>query len=306
MTRGRRQTGYALLMVLLVLVIAVTSLAAISRARSQAALRARSLQTDLQFRWGAMTCSELIFADPAGVLRGGASSPAGADKPTARAARILSFDLSGLTFKLVLSDEACKINPNFLMRTCGKDRSESLLQTAQAGLAQPLAVNLADLPDSRDLPPQLPGGYVSFDQVFAPHRPGELLDPSSPTGPTNCPAGRITCWSGGVVNFRTADSNVLQAALAAVDLTSRADSVAAFAANNPNCTLDQLIAKLNLDDSQAHRLRSALTDRSNCYSLWIIAGNGAAGSGIGRKSYQLRIARTGGAGPARQEQIFQW
>lgn len=250
----RRRTGFVLLMVLVLVVVAGTMLAGLARHSAAGAVVAQQAVEDLQRRWAVTTCratllprAETIFGAAEGRDAAGDGYSTGMRVSEVRA----TCRLGGQEYELVFTDEQAKFNPN---GTAGGARAE--LRAAVERLAvDPRRVHVR------------PGPIVGFGQLFDGASPGDLVGRTAFKGN----ARSITCWSDGRVNVRRAPA-------AAIEETCRdllpPDAMAALLDARHRAKVPMvhtLLEKLKLTEQQRAALTDRLTNRSACQGLWVIA-----------------------------------
>lgn len=289
MRRRGDNSGFVLLMVLVVLAVCGTILAASARRCCNQALLAGSAREQLQLKWGGLSCRAVCL--PAAERMFQTADPA-EGKPVITARREL--DLGGIAFELIVSDEQSKANVNVLEKRFGAEGLAAGIHRLQGRSRKALPVKLRPGEPAAGADP-LRRRYESFEQVFAIKHPSELV-------PTNrredSPVHRLTCWGTGMLNFKRAEPAVLRTVLAGMLTQSQLSDLVKFRQKQPDCTLDEMLRHLKLRKKQAAALRGALTDMSLCHSLWIVA------HGKTRSWHRFYIAR-GGAGAASTE-VFEW
>jgi hypothetical protein len=186
--------------------------------------------------------------------------------------RINDFDVD-----LILADEHAKVDVNLLLRTDADPSSPARLRALAGGEAptlRPIAPARLNRNGERK--------FESWDQLF-----------QTAAGETDRLVGaaeKLSCWSGGRLNFRTAS----QAAFDAVcgDLLDEDERTRLREAikGSPDAQLVELIGSAQLSERAAERLRGRLTERSTCYSLWIRRRSGL------RTDFSFSVADLGRSG----------
>ena len=311
--RGRRQSrrGVALVMVLLVLVLAGTALAASARRSCDRALAAVEATERVQLKWAVLSARAVGTAGAETWL---AEEAEALEAPVAVARRRVV--LGGLQLDLVAGDEQAKANVNLLSARGGDGGGrggDADLADALRGLQgrerRALLVQLRPQTPREGVISALPRRYQSFDQVFASAEPSALVDP---LGAAPCPADRITCWGNGRVNVCRADREVMRHALAGLATETELDAMCRLRLDRPGCTADEMLAALELPDARLAPLAKAVTDASSCHSLWIVARPVAktrAARGdreSGRTWHRLFVVQQGDAENDAGEWTFQW
>ncbi len=269
MIRRTRQSGYVLLLVMLVLTIAATALMATTRACLARAVGANHAQRDLQVRWGALSCESLLLPVAEDIL---ADADADADVRGEHPSSAIHHEivLGKMTFHLIVSDEQAKLSLTHLAAGNHAVRFVRAIRDAQQGLPAPLTVDLADVGLALSSANSV-GPLQTFEQIFNIDHPSQMITvadlPDSPTG-------RIGLIGDGAINFTRAHPAVLAARLKDVISHGLAAELLSLIERSPATTLNDLIAELDLSQEDARPIREALTDTSNCHSLWVVVDDG--------------------------------
>ncbi len=291
--RRRRDRGFALLLVMLVLTVAATALALSARRQGLLALQALHARRDCQLRWGMLSCRTLALARADRILE-----RAGLQEDVPPVEAVMTLALGDVTFDLVVGDEQAKANVNRMAEEVSlpelADRVEALL----GGPAR-VAVHLAPLTDPADPKDQAAPAqrYRTLDQVLRYDSPAALFGPTAAEG--SAVRGRLTCWGDGRLNVRTASREAFDAIVG--DILDDTDITALLAAcrGDESTGLDAALASLGLDEDPLSRARSRLTDQSRCRSVWIRADDGF------RRHYRLYVeTATADGGP--DTMLFVW
>jgi len=301
MKRAQAKSGFALLMALMLIAIAVVTLASLARRSTVAALNARGAAEELKLRWAVTSCQYALLGSVEKVLerteRGG---PAHKDEQSERyknqpvAQLALKCRLAGIDYELVLTDEQAKLNPNYLLKRHGRAGTEAILSrlsgVSRVARGKAMVVKLRKTPLLSNLlgksePLPAVGGY---GQVFENASPRQLVgDKWSPGA-----AAGITCWSDGKVNVRRASSAVIERACEKMVQPRVVNELLEVRKRNPYQDLQGMLAEVSaLDAVGRAKLSACLTDRSSCHGLWVIADTGqrcwywvSIGKGVGGKA----------------------
>lgn len=289
MRRPSRHAGFVLLMVLVLVLLAATVLAATARHALSRNVAAGAAQRELQRRWGARSCRDAFLARAEVLLTEAVANDPVEIKPFLRR----SITLGRMTFDVTLADEQAKADVNRLAEDRGKEGLASALRALQSGQTDLLEVALRPTPSARPAPasrstrrrrsraarirrrlrrepaqpPAATGpAYGSFDQVFAFNHPRALF------GQNDAPAvaDRITFWTDGRLNYRRAERNVLREALAPVLGEGEIALLVDFRERHPDGTLGEALRRLKLTKRQRDALGPLLTDASGCHSVRIV------------------------------------
>jgi len=311
---GRRaRRGFALVLVLLVLVLAGTALAASARRSCNRALAAVDATEQVQLTWAVLSARAVGLAGTETWLAADAEA---AEAPVAVARRTVT--LGGFELCLVAGDEQAKANVNLLSARGGSGNQggpggDADLADALRGLLgrerRALLVQLRPQTPREGVISALARRYESFDQVFAAAEPSALVDA---VGGDPCPTDRMTCWGNGRVNVRRAGREVMRHALAGLVTETELDVLCRLRLERPGCAADEMLAALELPDARLRPLAKAVTDASSCHSLWIVVrAAGAAGEtesdrGPSRAWHRLYVVQQGDAENDAGEWTFRW
>ncbi len=305
--RGNR--GFVLLMVLLVLAIAGTILATSARRSGQRALDTIEQVRRVQLRWGSISCRDIVFTNANDIFKKAAEY-----QPIKSRQVRSSVTLGLIRFDLILSDEQAKANINLLAARLGSQGLAAAMRELQADQRKVLQVwlqpgkkheSLQFAPRVRrdrrravknNIPVTVPVVYESYDQVFRYDHPRQLLseDPEQIS-----PSDRITCWGDGKLNLARADVETLRSILTGLVTEDQIVTLANCDPSDPTFSLQQVIDTSELDTEKAALLTILLTDKSECFSLWVI------GSVPTRRYYRFFIADKN-IHPAKRSSSFYW
>ncbi len=291
--RHTHNRGFVLLMVLLVLTICGTILAAAARRSGQQALRAGQALREVQVRWGSLSCKAACLPTAEVLLRA-----ARADDHPAPVEIRRSVKLGTMTFGLLIADEQAKANANRLAARGGSVDLAAALRTLQVG--QRRALQVLPRPAARSVTTAItsaPMLYAGPEQLFSVRHPSELV--ALDEGDTSA-LSRITCWGSGRINLKRAELRVLRQSLAGLATETQLARLVAFRGENPDCTLGEMLGQLELTDKQSTALRPHVTDTSNCHSLWVVA------EGATRSWHRLYVEQLGDGENDSQAWTFRW
>ena len=281
-TFSTARRGYVLLVTLALLVLSSTLLVAIGRAAAHHALQAQLEQSELQRRWGTISCREatLPYAEQILVLTEQQEAHAA---PEVRATVQLGPD----HFTLVIADEQAKANVNLVIDQAGEQAAEDRIRQALSGggLGNDFRLRPAILFDDSSAPATQP----AIAQLI--RGPGQMFDSVTPDQLINArpgitaPMQMLTCWGNGSLNILRANRDAMRCALghtlseleisrllavqAGIMKPTNAshDSTAAKPAANTDA-IGTLLARAQIDPGKRNRLSIAVC--SSCHSVWII------------------------------------
>ena len=125
--------------------------------------------------------------------------------------------------------------------------------------------------------------YTCPGQVFAFAGPDDLVDAAGEGRALDM----VTCWSGGKLNFTRASPEVLAEVTAGLLDDEEVRKLVELRDKAPSSGLAGAMKALALDPQRQRALGEILTDQSNCFSLWVVASDGA------RAIHRLYVDRTG-------------
>lgn len=290
--------GFALLMVLFVLALAGTVLAAAARRSCERALLAHSAQEELQLKWSALSARAFCLPATERLLDEAAAMARDADPNAPPPATVsITISLGGLACDLVVADEQAKANVNLLSARFGDAVMSDRLQSLQAGQREVLAAELRPGAPSAGVISSVPRRYTSLAQIFGAKTPTALL----PTAPgEHASVERITCWGSGQVNLRRADAVVVRQTLAELVNEGEFVKLEKYRQTVPGCSVDEAIKQMGIPDARAKKLRELLTNTSYCHSLWLVA------HGRTRDWFRLDVAQEGDSENDAEEWTFLW
>jgi hypothetical protein len=270
----RRRRGYVLVMTLGLLVLASTLLVTIGREAARRSLEARVAQSQLQRRWGTISCKAAVLPWCSDIL---AREEAEANRPMP--AVRTSVTLGGERFSLIVSDEQSKANLNVLLEQSDRSSVETRIREAISGSGLGNAVLLRPEPTPPTSATTRPvQAWISgLGQIFDRVTPATLLE-----NRTTSPSQIVTCWGDGSINILRAPENALRLAagraLTEIEIARliearnqsfeprKREGTAASAGNDVVTTL---LAAAKVDSKARATVGFATT--SSCYSLWTIA-----------------------------------
>ena len=318
MTRRRGSRGFALLMVLVLVMVAGVALAGLANRSLHRGVQAASDVEAVQRRW-AVTSARATLLDRADVLireaehrdpeandlrEAGATGFASNGDDEEAAVRYhrplrrveLRTELAGHRYHLVITDEQTKANVNTMValhdRGGAQVRLDDLLrQRVGPGFSQDIGVRLRTYRHDRSGETENPyAAIVAFDQVFARQAPDRLLRPDDPQRGL---AEAVTCWGDGRLNFRRTPADILEAVCTGPLPRSTVGALLDAREQQPTRSLDDTLQSIaSFDEDEKQRVGEWLTDESSTYGLWIVADNGQ------RKRRFFAVNGTGFATPA--------
>jgi type II secretory pathway component PulK len=273
--------GFALLLVLVLVLLAGTLLAGVAWRSMVGALEAQDSAEELQRRWAVTSCRATLLGRVEKILdeaeRGEGSDgddgehPAYANRPVPELR--VRCQLAGIDYELVMTDEQAKWNVNRLLGQSKPERVRSSLARLMSRLGSGAAdakvtlraIDLRGVASTQSSVHLEVGGY---GQVFENASPGQLVG-DSPMGGL---ASTITCWGPGTVNLRRAPAAVIEEACDSAIRKDVTDALIAARDRDPYRKISDIMVGLDkIDDKQRIRLGNVITDHSTCHGLWVIA-----------------------------------
>ncbi len=291
---ARRSTkrGFALVLVLLVLVLAGSYLGLAAHRSGKAALAAASAQEELQLKWAFLSARAAALPAVERLLEEQLAI-SGRPASTAR----VDLTLNGRQLTIVAGDEQAKANANMLLERHGMRSLIDTLRSLQADQREALAVEprpAAEPP--ANLISRWPQRFAALGQLFAPGK--RMSVPQMKYD--SCVNQHITCWGSGAVNILRADALVLRATLGDLLNENEIDQLLKWRLDNPQGTVDAAMESLEIEKKRRESLRRLLTSRSYCHSIWLVVRSGS------RDWQRLYVNQQGDAENDSQEWTFLW
>lgn len=288
MKRSAAQSGYVLIVTLVIIVMSGVLLASTARISMEHAAQARRSEQDLQRRWGMISIRQLMLPNASTFLAnaydraklsyesrgkqlaGRGISPG--SPPQFQRSIQLPFMLGRMRFSVLLRDESARVNINRIYdQTASMDQTRRIISAisgaASAGLklapVAGFAVGQFNQEDRR--------AFNHFSQVFSDASPERLI------GPLHEDDGLIahlTCWGSGRLNIQRCSPAALRAVLLTVLDSDTVGRILALRAENPELKLGEYLMKARAPANIFGWSQETLTDQSDCYSVWIMAGAG--------------------------------
>jgi hypothetical protein len=313
-SRKRHPRGYVLLLTLMLLAIAAAALAGACRAALQKTLLASRAQEDLQRRWGVISCRAALLPKAERVL----AASGDRTSPETR----LDVALGRQSMSLIFGDEQAKANVNLLYALGKRDGADQAVRRIVGVIGADVRVELRPIliqaPEDELNEPEPPKhalrsngdeqdllelevqpAFEAWGQIFAGARPNLLL---GRRGTLPSVAGSLTCWGDGAVNVRRASSETLLRVCENVLRPAEVRKLIAARDKDPDWDLWETMDTLNLPEDRYANAEQLLTDRSACFSLWIVS---RGGGGEGRGWYDLAVSELAG-GTAGGIKTFSW
>jgi len=289
--------GYILLIILVMIIMAGLLATRLARYSLALAMDAAKVQEDLQCRWGAISCRQVVLNRAEILFR---KQQLGLSESETLSPRMgTSICLGGLTFRLFLSDEQAKLNLNTVFsekQLRGVDRVLYDMTNSARGV---LSTDLNPHPDAVSHK-TYPLAFDSWGQVFSYERSrGGGTSDALPRAVMEATVS-VTCWGDGRLNVLRADPLILHRACRLIVSPEAARRFLESRTAHPHWPLDRLLDGTDLNHKERRDLRRWLTDRSTCHSLWTIIDNGH------RSRVHLDVCQSLGQGGNPQIATFYW
>jgi Tfp pilus assembly protein PilX len=261
MKKQQHQKGFVLILVLAMLAIAaLLSVGMVRRSLDQSITVAKK-QTEMQRRWGEISCRQAIL-NRAEILLRTAELRDGILSPTLQT----TVKLGDQTFLLILSDEQAKLNLNTAFR------NGDMSAVRQAVFTDSAVWQLRLRPDSRATKTNTyPSAFASWGQVYDfstfANNPDKNYLQLTQLGE------RITCWGNGLLNINRADTETLRTICELVAPPQSVTRLIELRQENPGYDFERLLKEVDVPDRERRAFRKVLTDKSRCHSLWTITSN---------------------------------
>lgn len=261
-----REHGYVLVFTLLLLAIAATAVASVTRASLIRALQAKEATQDLQQRWGEITCRTTFLSQAKAILEDDNTQ---ADAPTST--KRTSITLGALEFEVIVADEQAKANVNTLYKRHGRHKTERLikdhLRESDLSATVRLTPYAQTSSESQSAANTLPV-FGSLGQVFTNLSASELIEPN---GDQSSVANTITCWGDGKLHFRRTTAFALKLACEGEVDRDTIDRFIEIRNQSPELNLEGVLSHLPVTQDKKDRFTEILTDTSECYSVWVVS-----------------------------------
>jgi hypothetical protein len=273
-----RRGAFVLVMVLALLTVCALCLAGLARRSLDVGEQVAAARTDLQRRWGVMSCARTYLPLAKNLLEGEAAKlPAQAQVWPLPASVGIEFDLGDLHFSVLLADEDAKANLNTISRSNpdGQRAVASVVEERASGV-EGVAVNVQAAP-AQSASSQGTGGSNQASAVFRSW--GQVFEPTSACTPGEF-ASRlrdvtrdITCWGSGRLNIQRASDEAIRLVCGSQIAPDILAKLLARRHDLGPMGLHALLDVLGLRNNDRLTLERLLTDHSSRYSIWILVQN---------------------------------
>ncbi len=273
--------GFALVMVLVLVLVAGVALTVVVRRSTVAAVEARTEVEQLQRRWAITSCHAAFYGKIEQILDNAEwgrtkSTPERAPEDyqrDPRSAHRVNCRLAGVAYDLVFTDEQAGINVNRLLTDTSRGQAELAIRRLVADAPSQDAhdravVRLRPLMFGDDLHDERMPPVGSFGQIFEKVSPRVLVGVEGRTA-----LGQLlTCWGDDRLNIRRAPDDVVHALCDQPLGRGLVMQLLAIRDDNPYRSLDAMMARLGgVNDTERNRITNYLTDQSSTHGLWVIA-----------------------------------
>jgi hypothetical protein len=296
----------------MLLAVAAAALAGACRAALQKAVLATRAQDDLQRRWGVVSCRAALLPKADRIL-------AASDDHTSPETRF-DVSLGGQRMTLVFGDEQSKANVNLLYALGQRAGTDQAVRGIVGATGADVRVELRPIfiqpPDGEPAEPEPPKHpprsnsdeqdlldfevqpvFEAWGQLFPGAKPAALV---GRRGKSPSVAASLTCWGDGTVNVRRASNETLLRVCDKILRPAEVRKLIAARDKDPDFDLWETMDTLNLPEGRYDNAEQLLSDRSACFSLWIVTRGGG-----GREWYDLAVSELAGGGAAGVK-TFSW
>lgn len=289
-TRAKKREGFILLTVVFLIVFGSLLLVGTTRYTMQVTLKAKTLEADLQRKWGTVSIERAVLRNAPKLLNPQPGPTDSSANSRLNSARVFETRLGSHSFSIDLFDEQAKVN----LSTILANRNEAYLEKLLLELCDTPTLSLAPLKDD---PANLTiTQFNSWGHVFDLGR----IDPSQIHAFARRNLREITLWgAGGKLNFRSASNPSLKAILRLMLSPIEADRFITELDTDSSRNLMSIGVAAGLSDSELENLSRLLTPSSSTYSVWVTARD----SGPQSTRCVVREAITGSQS---RDWVFQW
>jgi type II secretory pathway component PulK len=256
-----RRSGYVLILVLAMLIIATLLSAGVARRSLDQTVAAAKRAEELQRRWGEISLRHTALSRAEILLR-----TAELREGVRQSSIQTTVRLGDQTFYLILSDEQAKLNVN----TAFRYGDEQAVRRVLFESAIPWTIKLRPDPRAAQNSP-FPPAFASWGQLYdfsalsaIPERHHLMLTQLGE---------RITCWGDGQLNINRADDEMIRMACEWVASPQSASALIELRREHPDWNFERLMREVDISDQDRRAIRRVLTDRSRTHSLWTITRN---------------------------------
>ena len=274
------RSGFVLLLVLALIVVAGLVSAGVARRSLLIALESAKGVDDLQTRWARVSLQQCVLLQADAILAAEMSRRPAEDRVRTHYADV-EIRLAGKDYLLRIADEEAKASLNTIFHTQGES---SVTRTVRdlVGESSDLTVNLRPFAVT-DAAERLPV-FDSWGQVFQfassqiPARvPAKLMQATT----------NLTCWGSGRLNVTRTSDVVANLLLRPLDQTGLMDRLNQARGARGTRSLNELVEQ-SRQNPRDEGLVNLIALRSGCFSLWMRVQDGQS------QHYELHIAEQTG------------
>lgn len=274
------RSGFVLLLVLALIVVAGLVSAGVARRSLLIALESVKGADDLQARWARVSLQQSVLLQADAILMAEMSRRPAEDRTRNHYAD-MEIQLAGKGYRLRIADEEAKANLNTIFYTQGESSVTRNVRVF-AGESSDLAVSLRPFAVG-DAAERLPV-FDSWGQIFhlasgpdSAHIPAKLMQATT----------NLTCWGSGRLNVVRSPDIVADLLLRPLDQTGLMDRMNQARGARGTRSLNDLVEQLRQNPRDA-AFADMISLRSGCFSLWIRVQDGLS------QHYELHVAEQTG------------
>jgi len=261
MTRHRiRQSGYVLVMALVLLVIAAVALSSMARRSLRAAVEANTTAEQLQEDWGSWSIQHTLLPEAERLITE-------AEELTGEPTTSLRHELTlgDMNVILFIEDESAKVNVNHLLSKQERYEADTQITELLRETESQLTVRLR--PHQWKDAAEQTDPVASYGQVFDPCRPDAVRPADEETVAIS---DMLTCWGDQKLNIKRASQLALQLVASPEMDRIAIQRLIDARASSPDASLGKLLAAAQLSEDTLKKIQDKLTDKSSCQSIWLI------------------------------------
>lgn len=258
---GRR--GFALVMVLVLVMMCGVMLAGFAGRSGMAALGARDAAEDLSRRWAVTSLRATVLSRAEAILAEREERDEGRDGArVVREVRVVCH-LGGMDHAVVVTDEQAKARVDRLVGDRGERAASGVVRRLAGASRLGMRVALRPVVMREGAAPEV----VAWEQVFERVVPGEVVGDRFGQG---LAGGGVTCWGDGKVNVQRAEDEVVKAAAEGVLGSRGVEDLLASREADRFASLDEMLRRVRgMQPALRQEVDRVLTDASLCHGLWV-------------------------------------
>jgi type II secretory pathway component PulK len=280
MSRAHPQSGFALVMSLVLVMLAGVLLSRVAWRSASTALDAAEAAEELKVRWAVIGLRAAVLPRVESILDQAERGEQPDDAESTSEARYLNppvaelrivCRLSGIEHELVLTDEQAKLNVNVLLKERGRADTQLFVdrwlnQQDRAGGALP-RIRLRPLPVDDNQDAALALSIGSFGQIAREIGPEQWVGSDESPGLSRA----LTLWGDGKLNLRRASASAIEARCKPTLGLSTVRALLTARKSDPYRKLSDLLENLSkVNQDEKSKIARLLTDESSCHGLWIV------------------------------------